>query len=389
MPRNIHFFKSFIFLSHLITTIAKFQRLLYHPITMKDLLDKYNSMKSLKTGEIIEGTIVGKSRSAVYLDLGVFGTGIIFGKEYQVAKEVLRKIKFGEKIFAKITGHENDEGYIELSANEAGQEFAWNELQEKKDKSEIVKVKILGANKGGLLTKVMGIPAFLPVSQLSSKNYPKVEGGDTGKILRELQKFIGQEIDVRVLDFSKKEEKLIVSEKIKEVEKTKELLKKYKVGDVIEVEITGTADFGAFVSFGENIEGLIHISEIAWQIIKDPSEIVKEGEKVSAKIIEIAGDRAFLSLKALKDDPWDKIKGKYNKGDVVKGKVSKINPFGAFIQIISDNQEEEDKVQGLCHVSEFETVEKMNEKMVMDQEYSFEILLIEPEEHRMILRLKD
>jgi small subunit ribosomal protein S1 len=356
---------------------------------MKDLLDKYNSMKSLKTGEIIEGTIVGKSRSAVYLDLGVFGTGIIFGKEYQVAKEVLRKIKFGEKIFAKITGHENDEGYIELSANEAGQEFAWNELQEKKDKSEIVKVKILGANKGGLLTKVMGIPAFLPVSQLSSKNYPKVEGGDTGKILRELQKFIGQEIDVRVLDFSKKEEKLIVSEKIKEVEKTKELLKKYKVGDVIEVEITGTADFGAFVSFGENIEGLIHISEIAWQIIKDPSEIVKEGEKVSAKIIEIAGDRAFLSLKALKDDPWDKIKGKYNKGDVVKGKVSKINPFGAFIQIISDNQEEEDKVQGLCHVSEFETVEKMNEKMVMDQEYSFEILLIEPEEHRMILRLKD
>ncbi len=356
---------------------------------MKDLLEKYNSIKSLKKGEIIEGIIVGKSRSAVYVDMDVFGTGIIFGKEYQVAKETLRKVKNGDKIFAKITGHENEEGYIELSANEAGQEFAWNELQDKKDKREIVKAKILGANKGGLLTKVMGIPAFLPVSQLSSRNYPKVEGGDTSKILRELQKFIGTEMDVRVLDFSKKDEKLIVSEKIKELEKTKELLKNYKVGDTVEGEVTGTADFGAFVSFGEGVEGLIHISEMAWQIIKDPSEVIKEGEKVTAKIIEITGDRAFLSLKALKEDPWKKIKGKYKKGNIIRGKVSKINPFGAFIQIISgDKEEEEDKVQGLCHVSEFETIEKMNESLAIDKEYDFEILLIDPEEHRMILRLK-
>ena len=359
---------------------------------MKNLLEKYSSTKSLKTGEIIEGTVIGKSRSAVYIDLGVLGTGIIFGKEYQVAKEILRRIKNGEKIFAKVTGSENEDGYIELSANEAGQEFAWNELQEKKDKGEIIKAKILGANKGGLLTKVKGIPAFLPVSQLSSKNYPKVEGGDSSKILRELQKFIGEEMDVKVLDFSKKDEKLIVSEKIKELEKTKELLKNYSVGDVVEGEVTGIADFGAFVSFGEGVEGLIHISEMAWQIIKDPSEVVKESEKITAKIIEITGDRAFLSLKALKDDPWEKIKGKYKKGDLVKGKVSKINPFGAFVQIISDDKDskdEEDKVQGLCHVSEFEKAEEMNEKLVIDQEYNFEILLIEPKEHRMILRLKD
>jgi small subunit ribosomal protein S1 len=355
---------------------------------MKDLLEKYNSTKSLKTGELIEGTVVGKSRSAVYFDLGIFGTGIVFGKEYQSAKEILRKVKTGEKVFAKITGHENEEGYIELSASDAGQEFAWGELQEKKDKGEIVKVKMLGANKGGLLTKYMSIPAFLPVSQLSSKNYPKVEGGDSSKILKELQRFIGKEMDVRILDFSKKEGKLIVSEKIKEAEKTKEILKKYKVGDIVEGEITGTADFGAFMSFGEGAEGLIHISEIAWQIIKDPSEVVKEGEKIKAKIIEINNDRAFLSLKALKEDPWDRIKGRYEKGSFVKGKVSKINPFGAFIQIIPENKEEEDKVQGLCHISEFETIDKMNEKLIMDQEYEFEILLIEPEEHRMILRLK-
>ncbi len=357
---------------------------------MKNLLEKYNSIKSIKTGELIEGIVVGKGRSAVYLDLGAFGTGIIYGKEYQVARDVLRKIKTGEKIWAKITGHENEEGYIELSANEAGQEFTWGEIKEKKEKGEIVKVKILGVNKGGLLTKVMGIPAFLPVSQLSSKNYPKVEGGDASKILMEIQKFVGKELDVKVLDFSQKEEKLIVSEKIKELEKTKELLKNYSVGDIIEGEITGIADFGAFVSFGEGIEGLIHISEMAWQIIKSPSEVVQENEKIKAKIIEIAGDKAFLSLKALKNDPWEKIKGKYKKGSVVKGKISKINPFGAFVQIISgEKEDEEDKVQGLCHVSEFETIEKMNEKLSIGKEHDFEVLSIEPNEHRMILKIKE
>ncbi len=355
---------------------------------MKNIIDKNDSIKSIKTGELIEGTIIGKGRSAVYVDLGAFGTGIIYGKEYQVAKDALKNIKNGEKIWAKITGDENEEGYIELSANEAGQEFTWNEIKKLKEKGEIVKVKILGVNKGGLLTKVMGIPAFLPVSQLSAKNYPKVEGGDTSKILMEIQKFVGKELDVKILDFSQKEEKLIVSEKVKELEKTKELLKDYKVGDIVEGEITGIADFGAFVSFGGGIEGLIHISEMAWQIIKDPSEVLKEGEKVKAKIIEITADKAFLSLKALKEDPWEKIEGKYKKGDVVKGKVSKINPFGAFIQIIPD-KESEDKIQGLCHVSEFETVENMNKKLVTDENYKFEILSIEPEEHRMILRLKD
>ncbi len=355
---------------------------------MKDLLEKYNSIKPLKAGELIEGTVIGKSRSAVYIDLGVFGTGIIFGKEYQIAKNVLGKTNKGDKVFSKVTGYENEEGYIELSANEAGQEFTWNEIQDKKDKGEIIKVKILGANKGGLLTKVMEVPAFLPVSQLSSRNYPKIEGGDTAKILGEIQKFVGTEMDVKILDFSKKEEKLIVSEKVKELEKTKELLKNYNIGDVVEGEVTGIADFGAFISFGEGAEGLIHISEMAWQIIKDPSEVVKEKEKITAKIIEITGDKAFLSLKALKEDPWKKIEGNYKKGDVVQGKVTKINPFGAFVQIISDKKEEKDGVQGLCHVSEFKTIEEMNERLVVDQEYSFEILLIDPKEHRMILKLK-
>ncbi len=354
---------------------------------MKELLEKYNPSKNLKAGEIIEGIVVGKGRSAVYVDLGSFSPGVIFGKEYQAAKDLLRKVKNGDKVVAKIVSLENDDGYIELSANEAGLELAWETLKEKKDNEEIVKVKVVGANKGGLLAKLMNIPAFLPVSQLSSKNYPKVEGGDTSKILQELQKFIGKEIDVKILDFSKKDEKLILSEKIKEMEKTKELLKEYQAKDTVEGEITGIADFGAFISFGDGVEGLIHISEMAWQIIKSPSEVVSEGDKVKAQIIEISNDRVFLSLKSLKNNPWDKIKDKYKTGDVVKGRVSKINPFGAFIQLISSKDLESDKIQGLCHVSEFGNIEKMSEELLPEKEYNFEIVSLEPEEHRMILKL--
>ncbi len=349
-------------------------------------MQRINTLKTLKTGDIVEGKIIGKGRSAVYLDLGMFGTGIIYGKEYQAARDLLRNCDDGEKVFAKIVSLENEDGYIELSASKAGQEFAWDTIKEKKDNEEMIKVKVLGANKGGLLAKIMNVQAFLPVSQLSSQNYPKVEGGDSTKILRELQKFIGTEMDVKVLDFNQNEEKLIISEKVKEMEKARELLKNYSVGDVIEGKITGIADFGAFISFGDGVEGLIHISEMAWQIIKNPNEVVEEGETVKAKIIEINNDRAFLSLKALKSNPWEKMKGKYNEGDIVKGKVTKINPFGAFIQLITDSKEEGDKIQGLCHVSEFGTVEKMSENLNIDKEYNFQIASLEPKEHRMILK---
>jgi small subunit ribosomal protein S1 len=240
----------------------------------------------------------------------------------------------------------------------------------------------LGANKGGLTTEISGIPAFLPVSQLSPANYPRVEGADKSKILNELQKFIGKEMGIKIFDLNPREEKLILSEKASGVEKIKEILKNYKVGDVIEGEITGVTDFGAFIKFGEeNLEGLIHISELDWKIIEDPSEIVQVGQKVKAKIIDITDDRVSLSLRALKKDPWAGIEEKYKKGDVVAGTVTKFNPFGAFIQIAPN-------IQGLCHVSEFGSEKKMEESLEVSKKYNFKILLIEPKDHRMTLKLE-
>lgn len=341
-----------------------------------------NLLKPPKVGEIIGGTIIGTGRSAIYIDLGCFGTGIIYGKEFYEAKGALKDLKLGDKIFAKIIDLENEEGYLELSMSQAGKELSWERLKRQKEAEETITVKILGANKGGLLVEAEGIQGFLPVSQLSPEHYPRVEGADKTKILNKLQKLIGKELEVKIFDIFPKEEKLILSERAKETQKLKETLKNYKVGDVVKGEITGIVDFGVFVKFGpENLEGLIHISELDWQLIEDPSEIVKVGENVKAKIIEITEDgRISLSLKALKKDPWENITKTYKKGEKTKGKVTKFNPFGAFVEISP-------KIQGLVHISEFGNRTKMEEKLKIGKKYDFQILQIEPKEHRMTLKL--
>ena len=358
---------------------------------MKNALENKNDLlKPLRVGEIVEGKIIGIGRSAVFLDLGIWGTGVIYGKEFTEGKEVLKGQKIGDKIYAKVIELDNEEGFIELSVAQAGKEIAWKELSEKKEKGEIITIKILKANKGGLITEISGISAFLPVSQLTPEHYPRVKGGESTQILRELQKFIGQELKVKILDLNEKASQLILSEKEKESEKIKEILKNYKVGDIVEGEITGIVDFGVFIKFPTktpegkgkgNLEGLIHISELDWKIIEDPSEIVKVGEIVKAKIIEISDDKVSLSLKALRKDPWEGIEKKYKKGDVVSGKITKFNPFGAFIQITP-------KIQGLCHISEFGSQKKMQDSLKIGQKYNFKILLIESKSHRMTLRLE-
>jgi len=350
---------------------------------MKITNTKKDLMQPPRTGEMIDGQVIGIGKSAIYLNLGFFGTGVIYGREFKEAKNILKDLKIGDKITTKVVDLETEEGFVELSLREADQEVAWERVEEKKEDGESLKIKISGANKGGLLTQVFDIPAFLPVSQLSSSKYPRVEDGDPEKILKELQKFIGEEIEVKILDSVPKENKLILSEKAKTAEKSKDILKKYKVGDVVEGKITAILNFGAFIKFGEekdNLEGLIHISELDWKLIKDPLEIVKVGQKTKAKIINIENERVFLSLKALKKNPWDDIKEKYNKGDTIKGTVAKFKLFGALIRITPE-------IQGLIHISKFKSQEDMEKSLEIGKEYSFKISSISPSEHKITLKL--
>lgn len=352
---------------------------------MKQLLEQNKLLRPIRIGEVIEGAVIGKGKSSVFVDLGPVGTGVVYGKEFYDAKHLLKKLNIGDKVFAKVTDLETEDGFIELSMSSASREMAFDELKKKKEDGELISVKIIGANKGGLTAEISGVSAFLPVSQLSNEHYPKVEGGEKIKILNELQKFVGQELEVKILNLFEKKEQVILSEKAKDLEKTKEKLEKYNVGDKVKGEITGVTDFGAFIKFpllvkkdDEQIEGLVHISELDWKIINNPAEVVKIGDKVKAKIIEISNNRVWLSLKALKKDPWEDINSKYKKEDVITGTVTKLNPFGAFVKL-------DKEIQALCHISEFGD-KKMEDVLEVSKDYKFKILSIEEKEHRMSLK---
>ncbi len=345
-----------------------------------------------RNGEIIDGKILAIENLAMYLDIGPRKTGIIYGSEYQNAKNVLRNIKIGDTISVKVIDPENEEGFVELSLREAEKELAWQTIKEKKDQDQEFAVRISKVNKGGLMTEVAGIPAFLPTSQLSPENYPRVPEGDRTKILRKLQSFIGQDIKVKILDFDEKAGQIILTEESKESESIQKAIKSLKVGDVVEGKVSGIVNFGVFIKFAlpenkdQELEGLVHISELDWQLIEDPSQVVQVGEDVKAQVIDISQGRVSLSIKNLKKDPWQELN--YKTGDALKGLVVRFNPFGAFIQMVDSGKNSDTKIQGLIHISEFGSEAKMREKLELNKEYEFQILSFQPQRHWMSLRLK-
>jgi len=272
-----------------------------------------------------------------------------------------------------------------LSLAEAKAQKSWDLIRELKKTNQAITTKILSVNRGGLIVEISGIAGFLPVSQLASEHYPRVEGGDKNKILEELSKFVGLEFKIRVLDFDVKENKLIVSERAAEEEHLKRAIERYKIGDVVNGSVSGVVDWGVFVKWAiekEMLEGLIHISELDWQLVENPADLVKVGDEVAAQIIEIANDRISLSLKRLKIDPWKTASELLEKGMIVDGLVKKFNPYGAFVEIMCHSNE---CLQGLCHISEFGSDEKMNAALEVGKKYQFKILAFVPEEHRMSL----
>ena len=331
-----------------------------------------------KGGELIEGKVLEKRHGTLFVDLGAKGTGIVYGKEYKLAEDIIKPLTVGDPVNAKIVEVDNEAGYVELSLKEAGEEKRWVKIARLRESGERIQLLVQEANRGGLIMELEGVKGFLPASQLSARNYPRVEGGDKEKILQELQKLVGSPLEVKVIDSNPEEEKLIFSEKGVASEEARRALAKYKAGDIIEGEVTGVVDFGAFVRFDDNLEGLIHISEIDWTLIEDPRSIVKIGDKLKAKIIDIQGDKIALSIKALKEDPWAKIAETRHKGDIVKGKITRFAPFGAFAEI-------QPQIQGLVHISEFGNQTKMQEELTLGNTYDLKIILLDPKEHRMSL----
>ena len=348
---------------------------------LKALLEK-DTIKIPEVNDIVIGKVVSASKSEVRLDINGIFIGVVRGPELYFEAEEFANLKPGDEVEATIIDEENENREIELSFKRAGQKKAWMNLEQALKDKEILKVKVVEANKGGLLVKFYQIAGFLPVSQLSPENYPRVSGGDKQKILEKLKNFIGQEIEVNVINLGEESDKIIFSEKDVWNKKQKHIIDKYKIGMVVDGKISAVTNFGVFISFGEGMEGLIHISELAWQRIESLEKVYKVGDIIKAEIVNLDNNKIFLSAKKIIEDPWKKAVEKYKVGDVVKGQVLKINPFGLFVKL-------DEEIHGLAHITQLgiNIKDKISDLFKSGDEFNFEILSISPNDHRLGLKL--
>ncbi len=346
-------------------------------ITMDDLLAQ-EDVKQLTPSEVVDGTILSVRKHEVLVDLGPLGVGLVPRREIGFGKT----LNEGDPVTASVVDTELDNGYALLSLRKAAKDRGWDEVQRIVEASEVVEVAAYDANRGGLLIEYEGVRGFLPVSQLSAEHYPRVGSSDKDEILQRLNGLVGKSISVRILDADKKANKLIFSEKEAIKDGLAERFEKLKVGDSVTGVVTGVVDFGAFVNV-EGIEGLIHISEISWERVNNPSDYVKVGQQVEAKIIAIDKDRLSLSLKQLQEDPWLKEVDQFKVGSTVEGTVTRITPFGAFVQISP-------AVEALVHVSELGEGEGADPEKVftLNERKEFRVLEIEKENRKISLSLK-
>ena len=345
-------------------------------LVLKSIADR--SANKPEMDALVEGPVILIEKSSVFVDLSPFGTGIIYGREFINAKDIIKKISLGDTIKAKVVDAENKNGYVELSLKEAKQALIWSDAEKAIKNKTAMDLEIKEANKGGLILEWQGIQGFLPASQLKADHYPRVEDSDKDKILKELKKLIGQKISVMIISMLPKEGKLIFSEKDNNPEEKKEILSKYNVGDDLDCTIAGIVDFGIFLKLEEGLEGLVHISELDWGLVDDPRSMFKVGDSIKAKVIEIKDGKISLSIKALKENPWKEFEENLKKGDIIKGVVIKYNKHGALVSI-------KEGVAGLVHNSTFGSEAKLREKLELGKTYNFQITLFEPKEQRMTL----
>lgn len=344
-------------------------------ITMDDLLAQAgDNIKQITAGEVVGGTILSIKKHEVLIDLGPLGVGLVPRREVGFSK----KYKVGDEVTASVVETELDSGYSLLSMRKAAKDRGWEEVSEKLDNGEIVNIVPYDANRGGLLAEYEGVRGFLPVSQLSAEHYPRVGSSDKDEILQRLNSLVDKELKVRIIDADRKANKLIFSEKEAVREGLIERFKKLSVGDTVTGVVTGVVDFGVFVNVS-GIEGLIHISEISWERVNNPSDYVKTGQDIEAKIIAIDKDRLSLSIKQLTQDPWLDEVEQFKAGDKVDGTVTRITPFGAFVQLSP-------AVEALVHISELGGDGTDPEKVfTLNERKEFVVLEVDKENRKISL----
>ncbi len=347
-------------------------------ITMDELLAKEDdSLKKLVAGDTVKGAVLSVKKHEILIDLGPRGVGLVPRRE----ASYIRNLKAGDEVTTSVIDAEMDDGYVLLSLRKAVKDKGWDEIQAKLDEGEIVEVTPFDANRGGLLVEYEGIRGFMPVSQLSAEHYPRVGSADKDEILQRLNSLVGKPIRARIIDANKKENKLIFSEKEAIKDGLAERFAELKIGDIVKGVVTGVVDFGVFVNV-DGIEGLVHISEISWERVSNPSDYVKVGDTIDAKIIAIDKERLSLSMKQLVEDPWISEVSNLKKGSKVEGTITRITPFGAFVQISP-------AVEALVHVSELGEGSDVDPEKIftLNERKSFKVLDIDKEGRKISLSI--
>lgn len=324
-------------------------------------------LRGWKRGDVVEGILVEKTKQALYLDIGGKTEGMVIDREMKAAADFIKELKVGDKVTAIVTQPENEKGQTLLSLKKAAQDTVWQEFEEKLKTGELVKVIGQEVNKGGLIVLAKGVQGFIPTSQFSPKWLGKIN------------QLINQEIEAKPIEVDRQQNRLIFSEKeVSQAGLIKEqslALKKIKAGDVLEGEVTGIMPFGLFVqievsqeekvsraenSRGTLVEGLVHISEISWEKVDDPSKFFKQGDKIKVKVLaaDQKSGKLNLSIKQLQLDPWEAIEKQYPPDARVKGEIVRLAPFGVFINL-------KPGIEGLIHISKIpaEKIFKVGDKV--------------------------
>lgn len=356
-----------------VTDIVSMDELLKHGDTQITTFNK---------GDVVEGSVVNISKHALVVDLGTV-SGVVSGSEMMDSAGTMKTVQVGDTVKVVVIGDENAEGQLQLSLRRASQENTWNRFIKDYQDGKMIEVVVMEANKGGLLMEIDGIRGFIPVSQLTPEHYPRVSGADPEKILGKLQALVGQKLNVKIINVNVPERRLILSEKAAYASQRNKVIQKLKVGQTIEGTVSGIVHFGIFVNF-EGVEGLVHISEIAWGHVADPTQHAKVGEKVKVMVIGVEDEKISFSLKRLTDDPWLKAAERYPIGSKVKGSVARVSPFGIFLKL-------DDEIEGLVHISEISPDGRIEDPDTLAKEGQMmeaQVISVEQDDRRLGLSIK-
>ncbi|MBI3744367.1 MAG: 30S ribosomal protein S1 [Chloroflexi bacterium] len=358
---------------------------------MAQLLDadeeKYTS---LERNQVVDGVIMKIDREQILVHVGQKTEGIIPSREMRSMPPAdFDKLKVGDTLVVTVIRPEGDDGNAILSVDRARGEVGWRKLQEWCDAGNVIEGPVTGHNRGGAVVTVEGVQGFVPFSQLSSAPRPApAPAGADGQPAPDLSSLVGKTLRLKVIEVSRKRNRVILSERAAMQEfrqqRKDHLLDELKEGDVRKGRISGLTNFGAFVDLG-GADGLIHISELSWESVRAPQDVVKVGDEIDVYVIKIdkAAKRIALSLKRTRPEPWVEVAEKYPVGKVVEATVTKLATFGAFARL-------EGSVEGLIHISELadRMVQHPRDVVKEGERVAVRIVKVEPERKRIGLSMK-